>query len=1078
MRVGPFDLAQPIGRGGTGVVWRGMHRDTGVPVAVKVLSRHLSRDASPDSFRNEVRSIAALDHPGIVWIYDVGRITAEVAAQTHNRLEAGSPYFAMEYASGGTLGEFTASGWDNDLKPLLIGLLDALAHAHARGVVHRDLKPGNVLRSGLTDARPGWKLSDFGIATALEETVERSIAHELVGTLAYMSPEQITGSWRDFGPWTDLYGLGCLIYKVVGANPRPFGAAKGPALITAHLEDRPDPLIPRFPVPHGFDAWVAKLLEKRPDDRFTTAREAIRSLHELGSATLAADLLPQPLTPVKLSLDDAELDGPTEVVRGGSGASTSRIPEDWRTIEAPAPALRELKAGLRLVGLRPVPLVGRIAERDLLWDRVRMVVARGRAEVVVIRGPAGIGKTRLARWVGEAAHALGGLPFLTGEARHGEAPYEALSRPFRRAYRTVRLTADQRTARLIERFGPGREEAAAEVAALLAPASEGQGTWLGAEARYTAARLVLDQLGLSSHGAVLLYDDAHLAPDLVRFAAHLLQAQNVRPTPVLLVLVVGESTDPTADGSHTSGRADLDELLHRDGTTRIDLEPLGRNDHERLVRGLIPLEPTLAAQLAERTAGNPMHAVQVVRGWVADGRLTAADGGFALAAPDRPGAVAAVGSMPEVWRDRLDRVLAGLPPAATILLERAATLGSSFDPEEWQRVCDDPKGTWSARGQVRFLPENAALRVEVVDRLVAEQLVVETDAGWQFVHGLFREAVLSAASAGGRLGSHHRACARMLLHRGDGVRYAERVGRHLLQGERPDQAIPHLVEAFRHRLRAMGDRDALPVLGEIESALTLAGIEAPDIQWAELAVRRAEVFARLGRMADARRAAVEAERRARGGGWRSLQARAARVVGEVRMRNGDLAEADVALARAEGLADEARDQHLLGTVHAARSQCAEGLGDSARARGHAVIAARFLSEAGERRHLAEAWSVLGARSLRDGALAEADRAFERARVLHGRIGSPIGEARAMASRGDVARARGDLDQARRWYGQAADRFRTAGSPGVVQAVLGLAWVELAHRDWIEASRLGSIASTEADPRNQPGVEAAIHAVLA
>ncbi|MEL7374395.1 MAG: serine/threonine-protein kinase, partial [Pseudomonadota bacterium] len=280
IELGPFDLKEPVGRGGTGVVYRGVHRETGLPVAVKVLHPGAMRNgAPPEAFRNEVKAIAALDHPSIIWIVDVGLVDDVAHEQSNHTLTRGHPYLAMEYASGGTLGEWIPPDFDA-VFAMLQDLLGALAHGHARSLVHRDLKPGNVLRCTDGDVRPGWKLTDFGIATNFERTVERSLPGGIVGTLSYMSPEQITGNWRMFGPWTDLYALGCVVYKVL-AGRRPWDTARGAALFAAHLERKPDPLRSKIPVPDGFHEWVAVLMEKRPQDRFQTAAEAALALEKL-----------------------------------------------------------------------------------------------------------------------------------------------------------------------------------------------------------------------------------------------------------------------------------------------------------------------------------------------------------------------------------------------------------------------------------------------------------------------------------------------------------------------------------------------------------------------------------------------------------------------------------------------------------------------------------------------------------------------------------------------------------------------------------------------------------------------------
>ena len=178
VQLGPFDLQTPIGRGGSGVVWRAIHREQGVLVAVKVLTAQ----ADPEEFRNEVQSVAALYHPGVVMVFDHGLVDAKAAAQTQGRLQEGAPWLAMELASQGSLTDLTRRLFWADIHTLLINVLDALAHAHAHGVIHRDIKPGNILLGGPEDYRPGLKLADFGLARGIEST---QVIRDIRGTPAY-----------------------------------------------------------------------------------------------------------------------------------------------------------------------------------------------------------------------------------------------------------------------------------------------------------------------------------------------------------------------------------------------------------------------------------------------------------------------------------------------------------------------------------------------------------------------------------------------------------------------------------------------------------------------------------------------------------------------------------------------------------------------------------------------------------------------------------------------------------------------------------------------------------------------------
>ena len=194
------------------MVWRAIHREQGVPVAVKVLTAH----TDPEEFRNEVQSVAALYHPGVVMVFDHGLVDAYAAAQTQGRLEENAPWLAMELASKGSLKDLRRNLSWADIRSLLINVLDALAHAHARGVIHRDIKPGNILLGGPEDHRPGLKLADFGLARGIEST---QALRDVRGTPAYMSPEQVLGNWRAFGPWTDLYALGCVAWELITGAP-------------------------------------------------------------------------------------------------------------------------------------------------------------------------------------------------------------------------------------------------------------------------------------------------------------------------------------------------------------------------------------------------------------------------------------------------------------------------------------------------------------------------------------------------------------------------------------------------------------------------------------------------------------------------------------------------------------------------------------------------------------------------------------------------------------------------------------------------------------------------------------------
>jgi serine/threonine protein kinase len=257
-RLGPYFLVELKG-GGMGQVWRAVHQGSGRPVAIKVSQRDDERALR--AFQAEILTAASMRHPNIATVLEVIRVDAAAEQATGGLLRSGRPALVMEWVDGPPLSESLGKlPWDS-VRKILVGLLDALSHAHGQGVLHRDIKPSNVL---IEDGSP--RLVDFGIA--------RRYPGERSGTPAYMAPEQFSLSLADEGPWTDLYNLGCVAVAMITRSP-PYGAGSWDEMAAAH---RSAP-IPRIDWgPPGLDAWVAWLLAKRPADRPQTAFEARAAL--------------------------------------------------------------------------------------------------------------------------------------------------------------------------------------------------------------------------------------------------------------------------------------------------------------------------------------------------------------------------------------------------------------------------------------------------------------------------------------------------------------------------------------------------------------------------------------------------------------------------------------------------------------------------------------------------------------------------------------------------------------------------------------------------------------------------------
>jgi serine/threonine protein kinase/tetratricopeptide (TPR) repeat protein len=278
VRLGPYQLEALLGEGGMGQVFRGRDTRLGRPVAIKTI--RAERGQSPDfriRFQREARATAALNHPHICTLYDVGE-------------QEGTLYLVMEYVEGQTLASRLREG------PLPIDQLlrraaevsQALAAAHERGIIHRDLKPANLM---LTAA--GVKVLDFGLAkftgleaSATDAAIDITRAHTILGTPAYMSPEQTRGEELD--PRSDLFSFGCVLYEAA-TGVRPFRGSSLPETLREVVSGHPPPPSSLRPeLPAGWDSILMRTLAKDRDRRYQSAADLFSALEEVrGSLPLA-----------------------------------------------------------------------------------------------------------------------------------------------------------------------------------------------------------------------------------------------------------------------------------------------------------------------------------------------------------------------------------------------------------------------------------------------------------------------------------------------------------------------------------------------------------------------------------------------------------------------------------------------------------------------------------------------------------------------------------------------------------------------------------------------------------------------
>ena len=285
--LGPYRLLEQLGAGGMATVYKAYHAAMDRYVAIKVLPQHLARDPNFRArFQQEARVIARLEHRHILPVYDVAE-------------EDSIPYLVMRYTDGGDLNNLIGGRLTVERAvELLAQVAEALGYAHRQGVIHRDVKPANVLIGRDGDAL----LADFGIAKIYEDTLQLTGEGNMVGTPAYMAPEQLQGKRVD--PRTDIYALGVVLYQAL-TGECPFVAETPLAVAMMHIHNslRPPRQI-KPDIPESVERIILRAMAKSPVDRFQTAEEMAEALRaariSIGRMTIpgTAKLPPTPPTPL------------------------------------------------------------------------------------------------------------------------------------------------------------------------------------------------------------------------------------------------------------------------------------------------------------------------------------------------------------------------------------------------------------------------------------------------------------------------------------------------------------------------------------------------------------------------------------------------------------------------------------------------------------------------------------------------------------------------------------------------------------------------------------------------------------
>ncbi len=289
-----YTLGRDLGRGGMASVVLAHDIAHDRPVALKVLHPELASTVGADRFKREIRVAAQLQHPNILSVIDSGEASGQL-------------WFTMPFVEGENVYERLQR--EHQFAPaealrIAFAVASALAFAHKQGVVHRDMKPDNILLSG-----DEVLVADFGVARAVSEVAEKLTATGMiVGTPTYMSPEQASGDKAIDGR-SDIFGLGCVVYEMLAGEP-PFKGPNPQATLMRRFMGPPRPLRPMVAIPEHVEAAIVRALAKDPDERFATADQFARALAGLPTTP------PAPKAPAQ-----AATDPPTAAGAGKKGCA-------------------------------------------------------------------------------------------------------------------------------------------------------------------------------------------------------------------------------------------------------------------------------------------------------------------------------------------------------------------------------------------------------------------------------------------------------------------------------------------------------------------------------------------------------------------------------------------------------------------------------------------------------------------------------------------------------------------------------------------------------------------------------------
>jgi serine/threonine protein kinase len=956
-----YTLVRELGRGGMAAVYLCHDSVSGDHVAIKVLFFESAEQTARYAmwFQQEARALAALDHPAIVRARDFGSTVD------------GSPYLVMDALDGRSL-----HAWKQSLGafpwPVIWTVVDqvlaGLAHAHARRIIHGDLKPSNIMldpRDGVEPIRV--YILDLGLAWLLTDHVDPRLVGAQIdapamplggGTPGWLAPEQIRHATPHVGPPTDLYALGCILFELLSDRE----VFEGPTehILRAHRDQPPPPPRLKPGVPEAVAPFTQRLLAKRPWHRFrlaADARAAWRAFQPPGQLHWAPSRSFERIHP--------------------TSSQSPRTPPASLTVPT-----KHLAPGI--LALRPCPLVGRERERAVMIEIVERVVRNdGPAHrLLVLEGEAGVGKSRLSEWLCEHAHEHGLLFPLRARYQQIASPSDGLRGAILTHYNLHGQSREMIEAALLNEWeiGKGDDEGRTWVAATaqwLRPPAPDEPTELGPagkrfvidnpEVGHAIVRHAFSRIA-DGRGLCVWLDDLHLASQATfdGLAALRQDLPGVR-----FLLVATARTEAIAVDPEATER--LARLSASFTTVRLRVVPLDREQVHRLLQSTLPLAPEAEEIVVARSHGNPLFALQLVHAWAGGGHLQLRGGLYSV----NPAALHShAGTTAELWEERLR----GIPDAFRGAAYAASALGTDIhiDPLR-QLLLTLPR----RRADSTKLPDVDAA-IAALHR--AQILLHEPGNRFRWAHALLHDHTMTRLRESENAAQVFRLAADALVFHPDAG--TERIVRQraqiLLLAQEPELAaeqVFHYVAASWSRLRDVAAVRAVLALLDSKLSGRLQGIWR---RW------RAEVDRQAGLLASARAHALAAERFLGAVGDEVHQGHCLRLLGQIACDEGRP-------AAGRPLVEQAYAHFLGAGDDVGRAECEFVLGQIEALLGHYDSAIERLANAamgfqatGELLSLAQCTMVRARAEMAAGRLGATQQFLTEARASFAELGYALG----------------------------------------------------------------------------------------